>query len=203
MGRPKSSNAQDLLRTAMAVFRKQGFTRTTMRDLEEATGLHPGSLYAAYGSKQGLFLAALRAYDAGVVDGRIAEHLRREDDPLAGIRSYLSSTFEALGDREPGCLMTNTAIEAFGLDASPREAVHDAFTRIERGLAAALQRAQARGQIPANASVGDLAARLFTLYQGLLLLVRAGTPLAKLRAITADAIGSLSASPPNGKEQAS
>ncbi len=191
MGRQATWNEADLLGEAMAVFRRKGFAQTTVRDLEAATGLHPGSLYKAYGSKDGLFAAALRAYTKRVVEARIAAHLMREDDPLAGIRSFFTSTFECRTRPDPGCLVTNTAIEGFSLDAAARDEVRAGLARIERGLAGALERARTRGQVAPSANVGSLATRLLTLYQGLLVLVRSGAPTRKLRAITGDAIRSV------------
>ncbi|MET8466379.1 TetR/AcrR family transcriptional regulator [Micromonospora zamorensis] len=46
----------------MEVFRTKGYEGTSMRDLAEATGLGSGSIYAAFGSKDGLYLAVLDLY---------------------------------------------------------------------------------------------------------------------------------------------
>lgn len=180
-----------MLAAAMGMFRRKGFAQTTVRDLKDATGLHPGSLYHVYGSKDGLFAAALRAYNARVVEERIAAHLNRDDDPLRGVRSFFTSTFEKRAWPDPGCLVTNTAIEGFGLDPAARDGVRAGLELIERGLERALRRAKLAGQLPASAPITALAARLLALYQGLLVLVRSGAPKSKLRAITDDAMQSL------------
>jgi TetR/AcrR family transcriptional regulator, transcriptional repressor for nem operon len=201
MGRQATWTEPDLLGAAMGVFRRKGFAQTTVRDLQEATGLHPGSLYKAYGSKDRLFAAAMRAYNEQVVEARIARHLLREDDPLAGIRSFFTSTFEKRAWPDPGCLVTNTAIEGFGLDPGARDEVSTGLDLIERGLTGALRRAQAIGQLPASAPLARLAARLLTLYQGLLVLVRSGAPRPKLRAIAADVVESLALTPEKGRKR--
>lgn len=41
-------------------FRNTGYEGTSIDDLVQATGLHRGSLYKAFGSKRGLFVLALR-----------------------------------------------------------------------------------------------------------------------------------------------
>ena len=201
MGRQPTWSEEELLGAAMGVFRRKGFAHTTVRDLQEVTGLHPGSLYNAYGSKEGLFAAALCAYNERVVDRRVATHLSREDDPLKGIRSFFTSTFERCEWPDPGCLVTNTAIEGVGLDPAARAHVWVGLERIERGLEEALRRGQAGGQLPASPPAAALAARLLTLYQGLLVLVRSGAPRPKLRAIVDDAMQSLTPSRTKGRRQ--
>ena len=47
---------------AMQVFWRRGYAATSVQDLVDGTGLGRGSLYNAFGSKQGLYEAALRRY---------------------------------------------------------------------------------------------------------------------------------------------
>ena len=47
---------------AMETFRAHGYSKTTMQQLVAATGLHPGSIYGAFGNKRGLLLAAVDHY---------------------------------------------------------------------------------------------------------------------------------------------
>lgn len=44
---------------AAAVFRRHGYAATSIEQIVEATGVHRGSLYSAFGSKRGLFLRVL------------------------------------------------------------------------------------------------------------------------------------------------
>ncbi len=62
---------------------------------------------------------------------------------------------------------------------------------IESGFADALTRGRALGRLSADLDVEISAARLLALYQGLLVLVRAGTPVTKLHTITDGAIASI------------
>lgn len=45
---------------AAGLFLKSGYEGTSIDDLVAVSGLHRGSLYKAFGSKRGIFLAALR-----------------------------------------------------------------------------------------------------------------------------------------------
>lgn len=59
VGRTRSYNEDDVIAACAASFLTTGYEGTSIDDLVSATGLHRGSLYSAFGSKRGLFLAVL------------------------------------------------------------------------------------------------------------------------------------------------
>lgn len=59
MGRTRSFDEATVVASAAEQFRSGGYEGTSLDDLLRVTGLHRGSLYQAFGSKRGLFLAAL------------------------------------------------------------------------------------------------------------------------------------------------
>ncbi|MCX5208120.1 TetR/AcrR family transcriptional regulator [Kitasatospora sp. NBC_00240] len=190
MGRKQLWDQSEVLTSAMRLFRRRGYLGASLRDIEEATGLHPGSLYRVFRSKDGLFRAALDAYNDQVVQGRVQAHLREPADPVAGIRSFFTSTFETGLDPDPGCLLTNTAVESFTVPQAA-DGVRRGLETIESGFTEALTRARTLGLLPADLDVEVSAAHLLALYQGLLVLVRAGTPASKLHMITDGAMASI------------
>src|SRR3954470_19679821 len=102
VGRRQLWDRAEVLASAMRLFRYRGYLGASVRDIEEATGLHPGSLYRVFQSKEGLFCAALDAYNDQVVQGRVRAHLLEQPDPVAGIRSFFTSAFETGLERDPG-----------------------------------------------------------------------------------------------------
>ncbi len=60
MGRTRSFDENVVVAAATEAFLAGGYEGTSVDDLVGATGLHRGSLYQAFGSKLGLFLAGLR-----------------------------------------------------------------------------------------------------------------------------------------------
>ncbi len=52
----------EVVDAAMQLFWQRGYQAASMQDVFQATGLQPGSLYNAFGSKAGLFEEALRYY---------------------------------------------------------------------------------------------------------------------------------------------
>src|SRR5271156_4156974 len=64
MGRPREFNTNKALDEAMEVFWRHGYEGATIAELTGAMGITPPSLYAAFGSKEGLLKAALDRYSA-------------------------------------------------------------------------------------------------------------------------------------------
>ncbi len=199
MGRKQLWDRADVLSSAMRLFRHRGYQGASLRDIEAATGLHPGSLYRTFESKDGLFRAALDAYNDQVVQGRVARASARAGGPSPGIRSFFTSAFDTGLDPDPGCLLTNTAVESFTVPQAA-DGVRRGLATIEAGFADALTRARTLGLVRPDLDVDLSAVRLLALYQGLLVLVRAGTPLTKLHTITDGAIASIETEKRNSDE---
>src|SRR3984957_582769 len=62
IGRPRGFDRDAALEAAMFLFWRKGFTATSMNDLCEAMGVRSPSLYAAFGSKEALYLEAVEHY---------------------------------------------------------------------------------------------------------------------------------------------
>ena len=63
MGGAKQYDRTDLLDRAVELFRRQGYSDTSTAELVAELGVNRKSMYAEFGSKQGLFEAALERYD--------------------------------------------------------------------------------------------------------------------------------------------
>jgi TetR/AcrR family transcriptional regulator, transcriptional repressor for nem operon len=60
MGRPRGFEGQQVIRAAVELFARRSYDGTSVDDLVNHLGVHRGSLYKTFGSKRGLYLAALR-----------------------------------------------------------------------------------------------------------------------------------------------
>jgi TetR/AcrR family transcriptional repressor of nem operon len=84
MGRPRGFDEGAAVAAAAELFAGRSYDGTSVDDLVGQTGVHRGSLYKVFGSKRGLYLAALRYYvdreltraDGGGVDGLLRLDLR-------------------------------------------------------------------------------------------------------------------------------
>src|SRR5260221_13442153 len=62
-GRPRAFDRDEALERAMQVFWRKGYEATSVSDLTRAMDINPPSLYAAFGDKERLYLAAIERYE--------------------------------------------------------------------------------------------------------------------------------------------
>lgn len=174
MGRPREFDFDTALERAMQLFWAKGYESTSLEELCEATGLARSSLYGAFGDKHRLFVQALARYeDAGAA--RLDEVLARPLPIKAAIGALLAGVIDNIvaGPGRRGCLIGNSAAELARNDREVSARVRHSLERVEATFRAALARAQARGEIAADADV-DALARFFTAsMQGLRLVGKA------------------------------
>lgn len=193
MGRRQEFDADDVLGEAMRVIWRQGYRGTSMADIERATGLNPGSLYNAFGSKKGLFLEVVDHYIRDVVDHRI-ETVLNAGSPLDGIEAFFRTAFEEVPEDWPiGCLLTNTATENGAGDADIQAHVAVGIDRIEAALQSRLEQARLQGSVSAELDPVAGAAHLISCYQGILVIGRLTGDRPRLATITDGILASLQA----------
>lgn len=144
MGRARTFDEDAVTRSALGAFWEQGYSETAVPELEDATGLNRSSLYHAFGSKRGLFDAAVERYLDEVVRPRLAPLLADHVAPGA-LGDYLRDLREAMLGGLPelaanGCLLMNATGSSLGHDADLQHVVTryhaDLRTAIGAGVAA-------------------------------------------------------------------
>jgi TetR/AcrR family transcriptional repressor of nem operon len=170
MARPKSFNKEHVLSLALMVFWKQGYDATSMKDLEVATQLTPGSIYHEFGSKLGMFENVLNHYIDTVMAFRVAHYLAQKENPLQSVRDFLVSSFENVPQEVRGdaCLLVNTATELGKTKPEVSAVIKRGYKIIETGLYKQLQFAQAKGNVREDLDCQAAARQLTYLMSGLL-----------------------------------
>ncbi|MGB1272266.1 MAG: TetR/AcrR family transcriptional regulator, partial [Endozoicomonas sp.] len=92
MGRHSSFNRQQVLADALSLFWSRGFSATSLKQLEEVTEMHPGSLYYHFRNKEQLYLAVLEYYLKWHLQPRIHKHLVYSSG-LTGLRRFFTSGY--------------------------------------------------------------------------------------------------------------
>jgi len=186
----KSFDPADKLEAAMRVFWARGYEATSVQDLVDATGVQRGSLYATWGDKRGLFLAALGMYDDMVRKQRL-EALERMNSPLEALRALLFGVAERTGGKNnapSGCFLTNTALELADRDPETRQVVAASQADVEAFFLRQIQKAQAAGEADPALDSTDVARGLLATLLGLLVLSRSRPEPALLNGIARDAL---------------
>ncbi|GIF63604.1 TetR family transcriptional regulator [Asanoa ishikariensis] len=168
MARTREFDLDAAVDAAMGVFRAKGYEGASMRDLAEATNLGSGSLYAAFGSKEGLYLAALDRYRQRYATP-LVEILRSSDDARGVIRAvFVGVIDDIVGDgQRMACLIVGAAMERAHFDPRVVDRLRSTTQSLELALYDLIAEAQLRGQIPADRNAGDLAGFLVSTLQGL------------------------------------
>lgn len=149
MPRPRTFDPDDALTAALGVFRAKGYEATSVQDLVDATGLSRSSLYATFGDKHGLFLAALDRY---ATEGRQAlrDLCACRTSPLGALRAHLERTASAPphGGLPPlGCLLTNAAAEVASRDPETARRACAARLGMTEAFERLIREAQACGEV--------------------------------------------------------
>ena len=190
MARTREFDDDAVLERAGELFWRLGYDVVSVQDLEAATGLGRGSLYNAFGDKEGLFIAVLDRY-AEKFGSTPFRHLATRNVGT-GIRRMLEAIVERMDDpaNPRGCLLTNTSL-SFGT-GSERIDAHLAgkIEAMELLLEQAIERARSDGQIPAGADPRQLARFYSAVAQSLGVMHKAFGDTAALRDIVTVAMHS-------------
>ena len=142
---------------AMMMFWRRGYGGTSIQDLEKATRLRRGSLYNAFGDKQGLFVAALKRYETTVSQERVRQ--LSNPDPYRAIEGFLETLVMQMSEpsRPRGCLHTNTSLEFPNAPDEVLRIIAERTAGIEAAIYVVLRRAQAEGLLDAAADARAVA----------------------------------------------
>lgn len=154
---------QQVLRAAIGVFATKGYSQTSMQDLKEATGLHPGSIYCAFENKQGLLLSALQQY----AEDRGAEFTQLFDNAPSmrvGLKAYLDKTLSDItsNGHQSVCLSQKALSEMGQVDEVVNLQLRDNMQAWQDGFVEMFEKAIASGEIPSTRNAAQRA-RFFVL----------------------------------------
>ncbi len=158
MGRAATHDRDAVLNKAMALFWARGYHATSLRVLERALDMRPGSIYAAFGSKEALFRAALARY-AGNGRAALDATLAQAPSPLAGLAAHVRLLGGVSNGTAPSraCMLVKTLLETPPDAPALRHAVEAMLRESEQSFAAAFRAARDTGEIAPDADPDRLA----------------------------------------------
>ncbi|MEU4409357.1 TetR/AcrR family transcriptional regulator [Streptosporangium sp. NPDC023963] len=168
MARVREFDTEAALEAAMFVFRHKGYEGTSVQDLVDATGVGRGSLYAAFGSKEGLYQAVLDRYRERYALP-LVDLLRSGTPARELVRDILVDLVETIlrDGREQACLIVSAATERLCHDPQVATRVGATTSLLEDELTEAIAAAQARGEPVGVRDPRDSARFLMTVIHGL------------------------------------
>ncbi|MFE6861803.1 TetR/AcrR family transcriptional regulator [Nocardia sp. NPDC057668] len=194
MGRPRQFDESELLDAATELFWARGFDNTSVQDVSRATGVGNGSIYSAYASKRGLFLAAFDRYceqRALFVRDVVSRAPGSARDAVRALFEAVIADCAAHPDHR-GCLMINSVAELATRIPEIRTIGARTTAAMEQIVAERLCRT---GHFTEDAAaVSAHSANIVVVAQGLIQLSRLGLPAQRLHEVAAVSWQSLPAS---------
>ncbi|WP_432846508.1 TetR/AcrR family transcriptional regulator [Amycolatopsis sp. CA-161197] len=193
MGRTRTFDVDEALGVALDTFWQRGYDATSIQALCQAMDIQPGSVYAAFGNKHDLFVAALRSY-AATVSAEAVERLNVAPSGMQGLRDYFAHLVDAMvdGRRRWGCLVTNSLVELTDRDPALAAMFEQHLANLLTSFAGALTRARTAGELRPGAGP-ESAPLLVAVVQGMNVLAKTRPGRATLQSIADNALAGLAA----------
>lgn len=158
MSRPRKFDHDQVVGLAAGLFLLNGFEGTSMRDLIARTGLSSSSIYAAFGGKRGLYLAALK--HAGAEErAQVEAALAGPGGVAGGLKALYGVLIERLlsGADRTVSLSARAALESSDGDPDVMAHLKAHVEDLRSLLAGRLEEAQAAGEVRLSQDPRDLA----------------------------------------------
>jgi len=183
-GRPREFDRDQALQSAMLVFWRKGFFATSMTDLCDAMGIASPSLYAAFGSKEDLYVESVEHYSR-TFGSLLWDCLDSGPTVRGSVKNMLLQAAKGLrkSAKCPGGCMVNLAT----LDEDMQSPIPTLLKKTRRGqlerIRARLEVAAAQGELPDSANLNHLARFYMGMIQSIAIQARDGATLAELEGV--------------------
>jgi AcrR family transcriptional regulator len=194
MARAAPYDREAALDAAMALFWNKGFHATSLKDLEAGLQMKPGSIYAAFTSKENLYLLALDRYFQQSRKGFRAM-MADAASPLSGLAGHFRS-YAALDQDDAArqaCMLTKTLVDTRTTDPALAAKARDYMTAMHQEFSTSFTSAIALGELPQSADPDRLARRFQANIAALRLELARGADAADVVALAEDMVSELMA----------
>ena len=183
-GRPRKFDRSIALQKAMEVFWKKGFENTSMPNLIEAMKINSPSIYAAFGSKEKLFLEAAELYSSAE-GGAIWASFNTELPANQAIEQMLHVSAEEFTrtDKPHGCLIALGSLHSEGGNEEIRNALKIRRAQCMTIVYERLKQGVINGELPEAPDWQAIASYYITLQQGMSIQARDGASREALMAV--------------------
>lgn len=150
MARHARYDRKTALEKAVALFWDRGYHGSSMKQIEQALDMRPGSIYATFGSKDGLFSEALAAY-AQQGGEELSAYLQQHSSIIDGLQAYLRAIAQPVGPGKAqpprACMIVKTLLESSNTHPALAEQANHILASIQQSIVDALQQAKAKGEL--------------------------------------------------------
>jgi AcrR family transcriptional regulator len=158
MANTSKYDRQEVIDKATNLYWKKGFHATSMRNLQDEIDMRPGSIYAAFGSKDGLFKEALKNYtDMGLCQLKELESIHKS--PIDVLKAFVKAQVIDTQDDAPNgmCMLSKTISELTNDNQDLIDITKEHLGKIVNAFVLLINKAQALGDVDNNKNAEDLA----------------------------------------------
>ncbi|USD67601.1 TetR/AcrR family transcriptional regulator [Vibrio sp. SCSIO 43136] len=159
---------------AKDLYWEKGFHATSMRSLQDVIDMRPGSIYATFGSKEGLFKEALMRYTE-LGKAQLAKCVEENRSPIAALAAFIKLIVcKSQTDAPNGmCMLAKTVAELTDENADLLAQAKSCFKSMEQEFAKVIEQAQQQGEVTSDKSAQQLAKHVQVQIAGLRTYARA------------------------------
>ncbi len=159
MSKQARFNRDEVIEKAKNLYWEKGYHATSMRNLQDVVDMRPGSIYAAFGSKDNLFKEALNRY-AETSAENLADSMAQETTVLGGLKRFLRNVIICNKGTTPSgmCMIVKSVAELTQNDSPDLLAQAKGILQtIEASFTNIFQQAINNGEINTQKSPAELA----------------------------------------------
>ncbi|EAP90468.1 possible transcriptional regulator, TetR family protein [Oceanicaulis alexandrii HTCC2633] len=162
MQRAAPYDRNEALKAAQDLFWRKGYHATSLKDLEAALNMKPGSIYAAFKSKHALYLTCLERYfdeTVAALDARLEASPTVLDALADFVRAFGR---EHLASETPVrvCMLVKTALEATEDEPELRDRAQAYLLKMRAAFETCFRQAQQTGEVSGDHDPAQLAVNL-------------------------------------------
>jgi AcrR family transcriptional regulator len=190
-GRPVEFDAGAALDAAILVFQEKGYDGASLEDLVASMGINRSSIYQAFGDKRGLFLRAFARYREMSAPVAAFESSGSLWTSLEQFLTIVANNATRPG-RPHGCLITAAVLTAAGTDPEIRSLLRETCNAADAAIAARVQLAIDRGELPVRTSPSAIAGIVTSLMYALSIRAKGGSSRPELHQFIKQSLEALS-----------
>ena len=181
-GRPRTFDREEALQKALRIFWELGYEPASVAAICKAIGINPPSFYAAFGSKETLFLEAVRYYEKTYWTGLLTEFEESRLPIAQALRIFFEKAAAVLlNPATPnGCMVVLAAVNISPKETQILALVKDLRRATRDFFARRLARAVREGELTSSLDIEGLADMLNIFLEGMSIQARDGLALTSL-----------------------
>ncbi|MEZ9820750.1 TetR/AcrR family transcriptional regulator [Shewanella sp. 10N.286.45.A1] len=168
MAKNAKFNREQVVEKAKDLYWEKGFHATSMRNLQDVIDMRPGSIYATFGSKEGLFKEALASYTQAGIE-QLAQSRTEASSPIEALKAFMKRMIieQRACAPSPLCMLAKTIAELTNEQQELLQAAKDSLKAMEHEFEKLIIEAQDLGDISKDKDAKKLACHIQIQISGL------------------------------------